>query len=278
MSAVAILGAGPLGAAIAHRLAERDRFQDIRLIDAQGDVAAGKALDIQQSAPIAGFRARIRADRDALAATGAGVIIIADSVDDGEWDVTRGVPLIEQLARAGATGPFVFAGPNQMSLMETIARSGKVKADRVLATAASAMVGAIAALVSLEWNGAASEVNVIVAGRPPRLVVGWSSANAGGSSIESRVPAHRLLALSHSLARLWPPAPLAIAAATAPIVEALAFGSRRLHQAAVMLDGEFNARSTAGMIPIELGHGRVLRRIMPSLSPLEIAAIQTSLM
>ena len=277
MSAVAILGAGPLGAAIAHKLAERDRFQDIRLIDAQGDVAAGKALDIRQSAPIAGFRARVTADRDSLAAAGAAAIIIADSVDDGEWDVTRGVPLIEHLVRAGATGPFVFAGPSQTSLMETIARSGRVKADRVLATAASAMVGAIAALVSLEWNGAASEVNLIVAGRPPRLVVGWSSANAGGSSIESRVPAHRLLALSNSLARLWPPAPQAIAAATAPIVEALAFGSRRLHQAAVVVEGEFGARGTAAMMPLELGHGRVRQKITPSLSPLELGAVKTSL-
>jgi malate/lactate dehydrogenase len=135
----------------------------------------------------------------------------------------------------------------------------------------------VAALVSLEWNGSASEVNVTVAGRPPRFVVGWSSANAGGSPIESRVPAHRLLALSDSLARLWPPAPQAIAAATAPVIEALAFGSRKLHQAAVVLDGEFGVRNAAAMIPLELGHGRVKRRVMPSLSPLETGAVQTSL-
>jgi hypothetical protein len=138
------------------------------------------------------------------------------------------------------------------------------------------MVGAAAALVSLEWNGSASEINVIVAGRPPRLIVGWSSANSGGSTIESRVPAHRLLALSDSLARVWPPAPQAIAAATAPIVEALVFGSRRIHQAAVILDGEFGARGVAAMLPVELGHGRVKRRVMPPLSPMELGAVQKS--
>lgn len=273
---VAVLGAGPLAAAIAHKLAERDRFHEVRMIDAQGDVAAGKALDIQQSAPIAGFRTRVRADRDALAAAGASVIIIADRVEEGEWDVTKGVPLIEQLVRGGAAAPFVFAGPGQLPLMESLVRAGTLKADRAVATAASAMVGAVAALVSLEWNGSASEVNVTVAGRPPRFVVGWSSANAGGSPIESRVPAHRLLALSDSLARLWPSAPQAIAAATAPVIEALAFGSRKLHQAAVVLDGEFGARGAACMMPLELGNGRVKRRVMPTLSPVELSAVQKS--
>jgi malate dehydrogenase len=278
MSTVAILGAGQLGAAIAHKLAERDRFREIRLIDAQSDVAAGKALDIQQSAPISGFRTRVRADRDALSAAGASVVVIADSVAEGEWDVTRGTPLVEQLVRGGTTGPFVFAGAGQLPLMETLVRAGKVKANRALATGPSAMTGAAAGLVSLEWNGSASEIDVIVAGRPPRLVVGWSSANSGGVLIESRVPAHRLLALSQTLARVWPPAPQAIAAATAPIVEALVLGSRRLHQAAVMLDGEFGVRDAAGMIPVELGHGRIRQRVMPSLSPVEIAAAQKSLM
>ena len=276
MSTAAVLGAGPLGAAIAHKLAERGRFAEVRLVDHAHDVASGKALDIQQSGPISGFHTRVRADRDVLGAAGAAVVVIADSATDGEWTDAKGADLIDRLIRAGAAAPLVFAGPAEIGLMETVARQPGVKQDRLVATAPSAIVAAAAALVSLEWNGSASEINLTVAGRPPRLVVGWSSANAGGSLIESRVPAHRLLALSESLAKLWPPGAQAIAAATAPIVEALAFGSRRLHQAAVMLDGEFGVRGVAGMMPLELGHGRVKRRVMPSLSPVELGAVQTS--
>jgi malate dehydrogenase len=274
---VAIMGAGPLGSAVAHKIAERGRFQEVRLIDAAGGVAAGKALDIQQSAPIAGFHTRVRADRDPLSAAGASVIVIADAAEEGEWDEAKGGALVDTLVRAGAAAAFVFAGPLQLGLMEAVARRGGVRSDRLVATAPSAMAGAAAALVSLEWNGAASGINLPVAGRPPRLVIGWSSAAADGTLIESRVPAHRLLAISDAVERLWPPGPQAIAAATAPIVEALVWGSRRLHQAAVMLDGEFGVRGTAGMMPLELGHGRVKRRVMPSLSPMEIGAVQTSL-
>jgi malate dehydrogenase len=274
---VAIMGAGPLGSAVAHKLAERGRFHEVRLIDAAGGVAAGKALDIQQSAPITGFHTRVRADRDPLSATGASVIVIADAAEEGEWDEAQGGALVDTLVRAGAGGPFVFAGPSQLALMESVAHRGGVRSDRLVATAPSAMAGAAAALVSLEWNGAASGINLPIAGRPPRLVIGWSSAAADGTLIESRVPAHRLLAISDAVERLWPPGPQAIAAATASIVEALVLGSRRLHQAAVMLDGEFGVRGTAGMMPLELGHGRVKRRVMPSLSPMEIGAVQTSL-
>ena len=273
---VAIFGAGAIGAAVAHRLAERGRFRQVRIIDDAADVAAGKALDVQQSAPISLFHTQVSADRDVLAAAGASMIVVADRVNGGEWDTASGTGLVDTLVRGGSRAPIVFAGPSQLELMESIARAGRITADRLLATAGSAIVGAASALVSLEWNGSASEINLVVAGRPPRFVVGWSSANAGGLPIESRVAAHRLIALSDSLAKLWPPGAQAIAAATAPIVEALAFGSRRLHQAAAMLDGEFGVRGAAGMMPLELGHGRVKRRVMPSLSPVELGAVQTS--
>ena len=51
MPMIAVIGAGPLGGALAHVLARRNRVGDVRLIDPDGKVAEGKALDILQSAP-----------------------------------------------------------------------------------------------------------------------------------------------------------------------------------------------------------------------------------
>ena len=59
MQDVAIIGAGELGGALAHVLARRDVASTIRLIDETGGVAAGKALDIMQSAPIERFATRV---------------------------------------------------------------------------------------------------------------------------------------------------------------------------------------------------------------------------
>jgi len=269
MSTVAILGAGALGGALAHRLAARARIGEIRIVDEAAGVATGKALDIQQAGPIQHADTRLTAAADVLAAVGAAVVVVADAHEGGEWAGDRGLALIEKLVRAGSTAPIVFAGPSQGALMEQAASKLGVPIDRLVGTAASAVVGQVRALVGADADVSGTDVSVAVAGRPPALVIGWSSATIAGSAIAERLPAHRMLAIASTVGRLWPPGPYAIASATAPIVEALVLGSRRRHQAAAILDGEFGARGIAAMLPLELGHGRILSRSVPTLSPQE---------
>ena len=269
MSTVAILGAGEIGSAIAQRLAERERVREIRLVDEEAAVAAGKSLDIQQSAPVRGFDTRLVATADVLTAAGTDVVVLADALDGGEWRDERGLEVVEKLMRAGTRAPLVFAGPSQTTLLEACANDLGLPIDRVIGSAASATLGAVRAMVGAEIDAAGTDVSVVVAGRPPHLVVGWTSATIAGSPISSALPAHRMLAIGDSLGRLWPPGPYAIASATAQIVEALAGRSHRRHQAVAVLDGEFGARKVAAMLALELGHGRILRRTEPTLSPQE---------
>lgn len=267
MSLIAILGAGPIGATVAHRLAQRARVSAVRLIDASGTVAAGKALDIRQSGPVERFDTVIEADDDVRASATADVIVVADEVAGGEWQGDRGLAMIRQLVQAGIAAPFVFAGPAQAWLMEKAYLELKVPAARLVGSAASAVAAAVGAIAGLETGMAA--VDLAVVGRPPGLVVGWSSATSQGIAVTDRVPAHRLAAISQSVPRLWPPKPYALGAATAPIVEALVDGSRRRHHAMTVIDGEFGARGVAVTLPLELGRGRVLSHTLPSLSPQE---------
>ena len=122
MSTVAILGAGPIGAAIAHALAERQAVRAIRLLDAEASVAAGKALDLLQTMPIDGVDVSLSGSADLLSATGAAVIVIADRVSGGEWQGEEGLALVRQLVRAGTAAPLVFAGGSQIRLMEAVTR------------------------------------------------------------------------------------------------------------------------------------------------------------
>jgi malate dehydrogenase len=267
VSVVAILGSGPLGASVAHRLAERGRVRAVRLIDTNAAAAAGKALDLAQSGPVQHFDTRIDATDAVLSACGASAIVMADDTATGEWEGERGLALVAQLVRAGVAAPFVFAGPRQVWLMEKCCTELKVRGDRLVGTAASAMVSAARAWAGVELGLASVDLTVV--GRPPAFTIGWSAATSCGSLVSERLPAHRLLALSASVTRLWPPGPLAIAAATAPVVEALVDGSRQLHPAMTVLDGTLSARGRSVMLPLELGHGRVLGHVIPSLSPQE---------
>lgn len=269
MPTVAILGAGPIGASIAHTLARRARVRDVCLIDAAASVAAGKALDIKQSGPVEGYDTRVSGDGDALAAVGASVIVIADSHESGEWEGDRGLALVRQLVSAGATGPFVFAGPKQTWLMEAAAAELGIAADRILGTAAAALTGAVRGLVALETNGSGADVSLVVTGRPPAFVIAWSSATIGGALITDRVPAHRLLAISNQMKGLWPTGPYAIAAATAPIVEGLLSGTRAQVPAVTIVDRDLGVRNRAALLPVTLGNGRVLAQHKPTLSQQE---------
>jgi len=267
VSTVAILGAGPIGASIAHRLAQRARVRRIVLVDASGQAAAGKALDIAQSGPIDHFDTTIEAADDVRACASADVIVIADEHVEGEWQGDRGLTLVRQLVQAGMTAPMVFAGPSQTWLIEAVYRELKVPAARLIGSASAAMASAVRAIAGLEVG--LSTVDLAVVGRPPALVVGWASATIQGTLLTDMVPAHRLLAISQAVPKLWPPKPYAIGTATSAIAEALVSGSRAHHYALTVVDGEFGARGSALMLPLQLGRGRVLSHALPSLSPQE---------
>jgi len=275
MSLVAILGAGPLGAATAHRLAQRGRVNSIQLIDAGLDAGKGKSLDIEQSAPIDQFNTRISATNDALAAVGATAIVVADELLDGEWIGDRGTALVERLVRAATRAPLVFAGPGQDELMEACAKRLGVPSNRIVGTASSAIVGAVRTMAAVELDLA--DVELAVVGRSPSFTIGWSAATSSGLLVTDRIPPHRLLSISQALPRLWPPGPFAIGAATARVVEGLINGTRRLECATTVVDGDLGVRHTAVMLPLRLGHQRVLSYEMPSLSPQERIALVNGL-
>src|SRR5215510_8658037 len=110
MSVVAIIGAGPLGGALARALAGRSRVGEVRLIDPEGRVAEGKALDIQQSSPVEQWSTRVTASTSLAAAAGAGVVVFADFVATGEIAGDAGLPIVRQIARTETTAPLLFAG------------------------------------------------------------------------------------------------------------------------------------------------------------------------
>jgi malate dehydrogenase len=271
----AILGAGPIGAAVAQRLAERGRLRRILMVDPAVDVASGIALDIQQSGPVSGFDTRLAATSDVLGAVAADVMVLADRAGEGDWTDEAGLAVVERLFRAGATGPLVFAGSTHHRLMETCHRDLDVSRDRLVGTAASGLIAAVQSLVGLELGLASAEL--VLVGRPPGFVVGWTAATVAGALVSERLAAHQLLAISTAVPRLWPPGPRAIGSATAPVVEALRVGSRRLHSAVTILDGELGVRGSAVLLPLELEAGRVRTRVIPSLSDQERTALLNTL-
>ncbi len=64
MRKVTVIGSGNVGATVANVLAHKDLVNEIVLLDIQGDMAKGKALDMWQQAPVDYYSTRITGTDD----------------------------------------------------------------------------------------------------------------------------------------------------------------------------------------------------------------------
>jgi malate dehydrogenase len=72
---IVVLGAGNIGGTLAQRVAEADLAKEVVLIDIIDGLPQGKALDIQQSAPILGFSTRVSGSTSLDAMAGADIVV-----------------------------------------------------------------------------------------------------------------------------------------------------------------------------------------------------------
>lgn len=262
MPVVAIIGAGPLGGTLAHTLAARGRVDEVRLIDPEGRVAEGKALDILQSSPVEQWSTRVTAATDFAAAAGAGAIAFADLVKGGEIAGDAGLAIVRQLARLDTAAPLLFAGGAQRELMAMTINELRVAPRRTIGSAPLALESSIRAVAAALIDASPADLAIGVAGVPPRdLAIGWDAATAFNQPIAGVLAAHHLAAISSRVPALWPPAPYTLASAAARVAEALANGSRRRFTCFAALQGRHIVA-----VPVQIEKGGIKQTLEPALS------------
>ncbi|TNE48326.1 MAG: malate dehydrogenase [Bacteroidetes bacterium] len=80
MSKVTIVGAGNVGATCANVLAHEDICNEVVLIDIQGNMAKGKALDTWQQAPVDGYSTRVIGGDDYALTANSDIVIITAGI------------------------------------------------------------------------------------------------------------------------------------------------------------------------------------------------------
>ena len=280
MSTVAILGAGELGGATAHALAERGCVSRVLLIDPHGQVAAGKALDIQQAGAISASPTRLEGTTDSTRVAGCNVCVVADRAGPAaaEWRRDDSLDTVARFARDAATAPLVFAGSGQESLMRALAVETGIARRRLIGSAPEALAAAVRAMVAMEAGCSVTEVSLSVLGRAPRaIVVPWVEASVAGYALEKVLTQAQLARVEARLARLWPPGPYTLGLAAAEVVDAIVRWSRRPRCVTAVLDGEFGARGQAGAIPAYLGPSGIERTSVPVLNTRERVQVEAAL-
>jgi malate dehydrogenase len=278
MSTVAIIGAGPLGGALARTLAGRARIGEVRLIDPEGRVAEGKALDILQSSPVEPFNTRVTAATAYAAAAGADTIVVADLVSGGEISGETGLALLRQLGRLETIAPFLFAGGLQRELMTRAITELHLAPRRLVGSAPLALESAVRAVTAALMDASPADLSIGVAGVPPRdAVIGWDAATAFNRPIAEVLAPHHLSQLTSRLPALWPPQPYTLASAAARVAEALVEGSRRRYTCFAAIDVTGTGRDMIAAVPVEIVKGGVGKALEPALSRHERTAFENGL-
>ena len=278
MSTVAIIGAGDLGGAVAQALAARERVARIVLVDTAADVAAGKALDIQQSGAVAaGSHASLASTDDLSRAAGAAACVIADRASGMEWDGEEGLAMLRRLVPYVSGSPLVFAGARQAELMLHASHEARITASRLVGSAPEAFASALRAIVALEAHCSPKEIMLAVLGAPGTFVVPWSEASIGGYALEHVLSQVQITRIEGRAARLWPPGPYTLGAAAARATEAVVTSGRERLSVLTLLGGEFGVRNRIGAVPVLLNRHGIADVRVPTLNTRERVLIETSL-
>ena len=279
MHEVAIIGAGDMGGALAHALARSRVAGSIRLIDATGRIAEGKALDIAQAAPVEGFATQLSGSTDSIDVAGAAVVVIADRALGAEWQGDEGLMLVTRVLQLAPRAIIVCAGASQRELVDLGVRERHASRPRIVGSAPEALSAAVRALVALDRDASAADVALSVVGVPPeRMVISWEDATLGGFALTRLIdePARRRIAAR--VAALWPPGPLALAAAATKVVECVLGRSRRATSCFVAPDDGAGSRLRTAALPVRLGPAGVEAVILPPLSAAERVALDNAMM
>ena len=274
MSFIAIIGSGPLGGSIAHKLAARGRVGEVRLIDAEERIAQGKALDVLQSSPIENFSTRVVGIGSLAAVAGADAIVIADAATgQGELTGEGGLALLRQIAALEASAPIVFAGAVQRELMGRAFGELHLSGTRIVGSAPFALESGLRSLIGLLMDSSGVEIGITVVGVPPHAaVVAWEEASVCGKPLASLLRPHEIAALNARLPELWPPGPYALASAASRVIEAIVNGSRRRFSCFVAA-----GRGNVGAMPVELGEDGVRRVLEPVLTRQERTRLENAI-
>jgi malate dehydrogenase len=279
MTTVAIVGAGDVAGAAAQALASRDTASHVLIVDANRGVAAGKALDIQQSAAVDGFHTTLHGTSDESRLTECDVCVIADRFGAaGEWRGDEGLSMLVRLASHLGDSPIVFAGASQLDLLSSVAAETGIRRTRLIGSSPEALVSAITAIVSMEAGCSPREVLLTVLGAPPAgFVVPWGEASIGGYAMLRVLSQVQLGRIEARAARLWPPGPYALGAAAARIVTAILSNSRQSFSVLTPLGGEFGVKGRAGALPARLGAPGIVETRVPELDARQQVRLQVAL-
>ena len=291
---VTVIGAGNVGASTALYIAERG-LADVTLVDIVEGMPQGKALDLQQAAPLWHRGGRLMGASDLSAVAGSDVVVMTAGFPrkpgmsrtdllKANADIVR--PAAEAV-KQHAPNATVVVVTNPLDVMAHLfwKVSGFPK-HRVLGMAGIHDSARMRAFIAMELGVSGADVDAMVlGGHGDSMVPLPRFTTVSGVPIGELLPPDRIAAIAQrtrdggaEIVKLLKTgsAYYAPAMSAVEMVEAILTDQKRLVPCSVLLQGEYGMRDIFLGVPIVLGAGGVEKVIELKLTPEELAALQKS--
>ena len=293
---VAVIGAGNVGASVALYVAERG-LADVVLIDRpeMDGMPQGKALDMQQSAPLWHKGGRIEGATDLAAVKGADVVVMTagfprkpgmSRTDLLKMNADIICPAAEAV-KLHAPNAYVVVVTNPLDVMAHLFwKTTGFPKNRVLGMAGILDSARFRAFIGMELGVSAADVQAMVlGGHGDSMVPLPGYTTVGGISVTDLIPAARLdeiiartrnggaeiVKLLKTGSAYYAPAMSAV-----EMVEAILTGQKRLVPCSVLLEGEYGLKDLFIGVPVILGGKGVEKIVALKLSAADQAALEKS--
>ncbi len=290
---ITIVGAGNVGATAAHWAASKE-LGDIYLIDVSQGVAQGKALDLQEAAPIEGYDCDIRGTNNYADTAGSDVVVITAgaarkpgmSREDLVNINTKIVADVSEKVARYSPNAVVIVVTNPLDVMTYVAwKVTGFPKNRVIGQSGVLDSTRFRTFVARELGISYEDVTAMVlGGHGDDMVPLVRYTYAGGVPIERLIPRHRMESIVQRTRKgggeivdlLGTSAFYAPGSAAVHMVEAVVKDKKRVLPACVMLEGEYGMDGVFAGVPIVLGADGVERVIELDLSDEERALFARS--
>ncbi|MGH3040076.1 MAG: malate dehydrogenase [Gaiellaceae bacterium] len=290
---VTVVGAGNVGATAAQEIARRD-YADIVLVDIKEGLPQGKALDLNEAAPVLGCEPTIKGSNGYEETAGSDVVVVTAGLprkpgmsrDDLVTTNEQIVGSVTREAVAGSPDAILIVVSNPLDAMCHVAKnvSGWPR-ERVFGMAGILDTARFSTFIAWETGASAKDVTAMVlGGHGDQMVPVVSATSVGGVPLADLASPEAIEAMVERTRKgggevvelLGTSAWYAPGAAAAQMVDAVMLDQKRVLPCTALLQGEYGIDDLYMGVPVKLGAAGVEEIVELDLTADERAALEES--
>jgi malate dehydrogenase len=294
MSKVTVVGAGNVGATVANVLAHKDVVKEIVLLDIQGDLARGKALDTWQQAPIDYYSTRVKGTDDYADTADTDIAVITAGIprkpgmsrDDLISTNAKIVTSVTQSLLKHSKNPIIIVVSNPLDVMTYAAfKAAGISDKRVFGMAGILDTGRYRAFLAEALDVSPKDIQaVLMGGHGDTMVPLPRYTTVAGIPVTEMIDEESLEAIvkrtkmgGGELVKLMgTSAWYAPGAAAAQMVESIVRDENRIFPCCVRLNGEYGLDDIYLGVPVKLGKEGISQVLELKLNNSEMELLNTS--